>query len=80
MSAKGIVGVALLSDAAMAPAAVLNGSVLEGQCEGQLRTGCQGVPPQQQHIEHQDPARPLLLSDQVYAIGRSTAPFSAVGV
>ncbi len=64
MSAKGIIGAALLTGAALAPAAVLNGSVLERECEGQLRAGCQGLPPPQEHIDRDGPHGPPLTESQ----------------
>jgi hypothetical protein len=65
---------ALVAGAALGPAALLSGSILDNQCEGQLRAGCQGLPPAQQHVDQREPAPPLLGAHQVMAITTSTTP------
>jgi hypothetical protein len=65
---------ALVAGAALGPAALLNGSILDNECEGQLRAGCQGLPPAQQHVDQREPAQPLLGAHQVMAITTSTTP------
>jgi hypothetical protein len=74
ISAKTVLYSALFAGAALGPAALLNGSILDNQCEGQLRAGCQGLPPAQQHVDQREPAQPLLGAHQFMAITTSTTP------
>lgn len=65
---------AIVAGGALGPAALVNGSILENQCEGQLRAGCQGLPPAQQHVDQREPSQPLLGARAVYTVTTSTTP------
>jgi len=42
---------------ALVSGALINGPILEQHCDGQLRAGCQGLPPSSYHVDNQDPMR-----------------------
>jgi hypothetical protein len=61
MRAKNILLSAIVAGGAVGPAAIYNASIMEDQCEGQLRAGCQGLPPAQPHVDEREPSHPLPL-------------------
>jgi hypothetical protein len=74
MTVKTILYSTLVAGAALGPAALVNGTILDNQCDGQLRAGCQGLPPAQHHVDQREPSLPLLGANQVYAVTTSTTP------
>ena len=74
MNSKYVLYTALVAGGGLGPAALINGSILDNQCEGQLRAGCQGLPPAQQHVDQREPSPPLLGAHPVYAVTTSTTP------
>ena len=79
MKSKYMVFSALVASGGLAPAAILNGSILEGQCEEQSRAGCQGLPPAQQHVDQEEPSQPLLGVQGVHAATTDAGPPPMVG-
>jgi hypothetical protein len=65
---------AIVAGGAVGPAALVNGEILDFQCDGQIRAGCQGLPPVLHHIEQREPAPPLLVASAVYAFTTSSTP------
>jgi hypothetical protein len=49
----------LVAAGATAPAAMLNGEILDRQCDDVLLTGCEGLPPPQYHIDQPEPSPPI---------------------
>jgi hypothetical protein len=76
MTPKNFLYSALVAGGALGPAALVNGAIMDSQCEGQLRVGCQGLPPMQQHVDQREPSQPLLSGHSVYALTTSTTPFN----
>jgi hypothetical protein len=67
-----IAGVSIVSGA------VMNAPMLEQQCEGQLRTGCQGLPPSSYHVDNQDPMRGPM-GPPMIATNTNTGPTGPTG-
>jgi len=75
MNPKYIAYSVLIAGGAAAPAAMVNGTILENSCENQLRVGCEGLPPKQMHVDQREPSQPMLGIRPVY-LTTSTAPNS----
>jgi hypothetical protein len=70
---------ALVVGGGLGPATVLNSSILDSQCEEQLRAECQGLPPAQQHIDQEEPSQPLLGVQGVHAATTDAGPPPMIG-
>jgi hypothetical protein len=62
----------LVASAATAPGAVLNGEILDRQCEGTVLAGCEGLPPPQYHIDRPEPSAPMHSLIQAHVLSTAT--------